>query len=320
MSKKDVRIGVIGTGGWGKNHVRVFSELGVLQCICDIDPERVSQWTTKYGCKGYTDPAKMLQEEKLDAATVCVPTSKHFEVASKVIEKKVNVFVEKPMTATGVEGQKLVELAKDAGVFLTVGFIERFNPAVIDAKNAVKNRTLGEPLLLEFHRENKWAGRITDVGIVADTSVHDIDTARWLFDEEPHLVFARLGNVLSQTKEDFAAITLGFGKQKSAFIVSNWVTPKRLRQLTIVCTDGVISLDFVTQEIKFDDPKGTQSPRRDYKEPLFSEMEMFLDSLRNGRPPLVKPIDGLNNTIIAEAALASGQTGTPVYLNLQRSI
>ena len=313
-----LRVGVIGTGGWGKNHLRVFNELGVLQCLCDIDPERASQWSTKYSCKGYTDPDKMLETEALDAVTVCVPTSKHFEVASSVIRKKINVFVEKPMTATSVEGEKLVQLAKDAGVVLTVGFIERFNPAVVDAKNAIKNRILGDPILLEFHRENKWAGRITDVGIVADTSVHDIDTARWLFDEEPNLVFARVGTVMSQTKEDFAAITLGFGKQKSAFIVSNWVTPKRLRQLTVVCTQGVISLDFVSQEIRFDDPIGTQSPRREFREPLQAEMEMFLDALRNGRPPLVKPMDGLNNTIVAEAALASGNTGTPIYLNLQK--
>lgn len=316
---RDLKVGVIGTGGWGKNHLRVFNEFGVLQCLCDIDPERASQWSTKYGCKAYTDYIKMLEEEKLDAVTVCVPTSLHFEVASRVIAKKVNVFVEKPMTATGTEGHRLVEHAKEAGVYLTVGFIERFNPAVVDAKNAIKDRVLGEPLLLEFHRENKWAGRITDVGIVADTSVHDIDTARWLFDEEPNLVFARLGNVMTQTKEDFAAITLGFGKEKSAFIVSNWVTPKRLRQLTVVCTQGVISLDFVSQEIKFDDPKGTQSPRREFKEPLMAEMEMFLDALRNGRQPLVKPIDGLNNTIIAEAALASGHSGTPIYLNLQKA-
>jgi UDP-N-acetylglucosamine 3-dehydrogenase len=314
-----LRVGVIGTGGWGKNHLRVFNELGVLQCLCDIDPERSSTWSKKYGCAAYTDPDELLEKERLDAVTVCVPTSKHFDVASKVIEKKINVFVEKPMTATVAEGHKLVDLAKDAGVFLTVGFIERFNPAVVDAKNAIKNQVLGDPLLLEFHRENKWAGRITDVGIVADTSVHDIDTARWLFDEEPNLVFARLGKVMSQTKEDFAAITLGFGKEKSAFIVSNWVTPKRLRQLTVVCTQGVISLDFVTQEIKFDDPRGTQMPRREFKEPLLAEMEMFLEALRNGRPPLVKPIDGLNNTIVAEAAVASGISGTPIYLNLKKN-
>ncbi len=311
-----LKVGVVGTGGWGKNHLRVFNEFGVLSCLCDIDQFRAEQWSQKYGCKAYTDLDKMLSSEKLDAVTVCTPSSTHFQVASKTLRNKINTFVEKPMTASSSDGQKLVEIAKDSGVFLTVGFIERFNPAVVDAKKAVKEKTLGDPLLLEFHRENKWAGRITDVGIVADTSVHDIDTARWIFDEEPSLVFARVGNVLSETREDFAAITLGFKEKKTAFIVSNWVTPKRLRQLSIACTQGVISLDFITQEIRFDDSKGTTIPRRDVKEPLSAEMDAFLDSLRNHRAPLVKPSDGLNNTIIAEAALASSSTGTPIYLKL----
>jgi UDP-N-acetylglucosamine 3-dehydrogenase len=311
-----LRIGVIGTGGWGKNHLRVFSEIGVLASLCDIDPERATQWSSKYGCKAYTDLDKMLSTEKLDAVTVCTPTSTHFGVASKTLGKRINTFVEKPMTAKAAEGQKLVEIAKEAGVFLTVGFIERFNPAVVDAKKAIKEKMLGEPLLLEFHRENKWVGRITDVGIVADTTVHDIDTARWLFDEEPRVVFARVGNVLSEAREDFAAVTLGFDQKKTAFIVSNWVTPKRLRQLTIACTQGVISLDFITQEIRFDDAKGTTIPRHDVREPLVAEMESFLDCLRNGRAPLVKPKDGLNNTTIAEAALASSSSGMPIFLKL----
>jgi UDP-N-acetylglucosamine 3-dehydrogenase len=311
-----LRIGVVGTGGWGKNHLRVFSELGVLSCLCDIDPARTNQWSEKYECKGYTDVDKMLESEKLDAVTICVPTSLHYGVASKVLSKKINTFVEKPMTATSAEGKKLVELANDSGVFLTVGFIERFNQAVVEAKAALKEKSLGDPLLLEFHRENRWAGRITDVGIVADTTVHDIDTARWLFDEEPRIVFARLGSVISDKREDFAAITLGFKGMKTAFIVSNWVTPKRLRQLSIVCTQGVITLDFVTQETRFDDAKGTTIPRREFKEPLLAEMTSFLESLRNGKPPLVKPKDGLNNTIIAEAAVASNSAGAPIYLNI----
>ncbi len=311
-----LKVGVVGTGGWGKNHLRVFSEFGVLACLCDIDSARAEQWSKKYGCKAYTDLDDMLASEKLDAVTVCTPSSTHFSVASKTLRSGINTFVEKPMTASSADGQKLVEIAKDSGVFLTVGFIERFNPAVVDAKKAVKEKLLGEPLLLEFHRENKWAGRITDVGIVADTSVHDIDTARWIFDEEPSVVFARVGNVLSETREDFAAITLGFKERKTAFIVSNWVTPKRLRQLSIACTQGVISLDFITQEIRFDDAKGTTIPRRDVKEPLSAEMSAFLDCLRNNRAPLVKPSDGLNNTIVAEAALASSSSGTPIYLRL----
>ena len=311
-----LKIGVVGTGGWGKNHLRVFYEMGVLACLCDADPARTAQWTAKYGCRGYIELDKMLQSEQLDAVTVCTPTSTHFEVASRVLKSGVNVFVEKPMTATSADGEKLVDLARDSGKFLTVGFIERFNSAVIEAKTALKEKAMGEALLLEFHRENKWAGRITDVGIVADTSVHDIDTARWLFDEEPRVVFARVGNVMSESREDFAAITLGFEGRKTAFLVSNWVTPKRLRQLSIVCTQGVITLDFITQETRFDDAKGTTIPRRDYKEPLFAEMESFTDALKNGRAPLVKPKDGLNNTIVAEAALASSSSGTPIYLKL----
>lgn len=316
LENQKLRVGVIGTGGWGKNHLRVFNELGVLACLCDIDPTRAEQWSAKYDCKPYTDLDKMLATEKLDAVTICTPTSTHFTVASKTLKSKINTFVEKPMTATSADGQKLVEIAKESGVFLTVGFIERFNPAVVDAKKAVKEKMFGDPLLLEFHRENKWAGRITDVGIVADTSVHDIDTARWIFDEEPSVVFARVGNVLSEKREDFAAITLGFREKKTAYIVSNWVTPKRLRQLTIVCTQGVISLDFISQEIKFDDAKGTTIPRRDVREPLTAEMEAFLNALRNSREPLVKPKDGLNNTTVAEAALASSSSGMPIYLKL----
>ncbi len=311
-----LRIGVIGTGGWGKNHLRVFNEMGVLSCLCDVDPSKATQWSQKYGCAAYTDLEKMLETEKLDAVTICTPTTTHSAIASKVLSRKINVFVEKPMTATAAEGSKLVELAKDSRAYLTVGFIERFNPAVAGAKKAIKEGMFGEPLLLEFHRENKWAGRITDVGIVADTTVHDIDTARWLFDEEPKVVFARVGNVISEKREDFAAITLGFKGRKTAFMVSNWVTPKRLRQLTVVCTQGVITLDFITQETRFDDANGTSIPRRDFKEPLTAEMESFLDCIRNGRAPVVTPKDGLNNTVIAEAALASSSSGSPVYLNL----
>ena len=310
------RIGVVGTGGWGKNHLRVFNEMGVLACLCDIDESRSSAWSSKYRCRGYTSLDKMLESEQLDAVTVCTPTTTHFDVASRILRKGINVFVEKPMTASSADGNRLVEIARDSGKFLTVGFIERFNPAVVEAKRAIKEKVLGDPLLLEFHRENKWAGRITDVGIVADTSVHDIDTARWLFDEEPRVVFARVGNVLSSTNEDFAAITLGFEGRKTAFLVSNWVTPKRLRQLSVVCTQGVITLDFISQETRFDDAKGTSIPRKEFREPLSAEMEAFVDALKNGRAPVVKPKDGLNNTIIAEASLASSASGSPIYLKL----
>jgi UDP-N-acetylglucosamine 3-dehydrogenase len=313
---KPIRIAVIGTGGWGKNHLRVFSELGALACLCDTDAERARAWSEKYDCRAYASLDQMLASEELDAVTVCTPTTTHFEVASKVLKQGLHAFVEKPMTATSIEGRQLIEIAKNENRFLTVGFIERFNPALRDAKEAINSKELGEPLLLEFHRENRWEGRITDVGIIPDTSVHDIDSARWLLDEEPSVVYARAGKVLSDKREDFAVITLGFEDKKSAFIMSNWVTPKRLRRMSAVCTKGVISLDFITQETRFDDSDGTRIPRRDYAEPLMQELRAFVESIRAGKQPLVTPNDGLNNTIVAEAALASSKTGDPIYLNL----
>src|SRR5437899_3318488 len=150
------RIAVVGTGGWGKNHLRVLSELGVLTCLCDIDPAKASFWSKKYCCTGYTDLKKMLESENLDGVNVCTPTLTHFQVASRILRKGVNVFIEKPMTVSSAEGTQLLELVRDKGQFITVGFIERFNPAVIDAKKAIKDKVLGDPLLLEFHRENKW--------------------------------------------------------------------------------------------------------------------------------------------------------------------
>lgn len=310
----ELRIGVIGTGEWGINHVRIFSELGVLHCVCDTDKSKTESISKRYKVKGYSDLDEMLDTEKLDAVTVCTPTITHLELASKTLKRGLSTLVEKPMTATSLDGRRLVELSKSSGALMAVGFVERFNPAVIEAKQVIKNRELGEPLLLEFHRESNWAGRLTDVGIIADISVHDIDTARWLFDEEPTSIFARVGRVISGRREDFAIITLRFSGMKSAFIMSNWVTPKRQRQLTIVCTRGVITIDFVGQEIRFDDANGTRIPRHTYVEPLRSELEDFLDAIRESRKPLVQPLDGLNNTILAEAALLSSEIGAPITL------
>jgi UDP-N-acetylglucosamine 3-dehydrogenase len=179
----------------------------------------------------------------------------------------------------------------------------------------LRSGKLGEPLLLEFHRENKWPTRIKDVGIIADTSVHDIDTARWIFESEPKIVFARAGQVLSQN-EDFAAIILGFDDKKNAFITSNWVTPKRVRQLITVCTEGIATIDFVTQNITIDDSEGSQSPRRVWQEPLKKELEGFVECIVRDVQPLVTGRDAVNTTKIAEAALVSSRSGSPIYLDI----
>lgn len=310
-----VKVGVVGAGGWGKNHLRVLKDLNALAGFCDIDPAKVKTYSERYAVKGYTSVDELLNHQDLDAVTICTPTSTHYEIARRTIQAGLQTFVEKPLTYTSDEGEKLVELAEKKRVMLTVGYIERFNPAVTELKSFLKRGTLGEPLLLEFHRENKWAGNVLDVGVVADTSVHDIDTARWIFEAEPRVVFARTGRVVSQ-HEDFAAIILGFDGRKTAFIASNWVTPKRVRQLIAVCTEGIATLDFITQEIRIDGSEGTTIPRRRWQEPLLLELQSFVESVEKKRRPLVTGRDAVNTTKIAEAALISSQTGAPIHLEL----
>jgi UDP-N-acetylglucosamine 3-dehydrogenase len=307
------RVGVVGAGGWGKNHLRVLNELDCLAGICDQDKARMDLYSKKYRVPGYQTVEEMIGKEELDAVTICTPASTHFSVAEKTLAAGLHTFVEKPLTTTSEDAEKLIEIAKKANRVLTVGFIERFNPPISDLKNTIKEGRLGEPILLEFHRENRRGDNIVDVGIVKDASVHDIDTARWLFAEEPRLVFARVGSVKSKN-EDFATILMGFSGQKTAFLTTNWVTPNRVRTLSAVFSNGVVDIDFVSQQTRMHEENGTTIPTRTMQEPLTLEMKEFVSAIRENRKPLVTGEDGLKTTRIAEAVLASSASGAPIYL------
>ena len=165
---------------------------------------------------------------------VATPTSTHTEIAKKIVRIKKHVFVEKPMTYKSEDGEKLARLAENK-VILTCGYIERFNPAVDVVKKIVHEKKYGDLVMLEFHRENRMPLHIKDVGIIYDTSVHDIDTANWLFNEMPQVVFARSGKIRHE-REDFTNIMLGYKNDKVAIISSNWITPKKVRKFSAVCT------------------------------------------------------------------------------------
>jgi len=307
-------VGLVGVGGWGKNHARVLGEMGVLAAVCDLDASRASSFAKRYGCPSFTSVKEMLSSCKLDAVHVCTPTVTHAGVAKAVLESGLSVFVEKPLAATTAEGEMLATLADEKRKVLAVGFIERFNPVVTYLKDLVSKGKMGELLLAEFHRESRWAG-IKDVGILKDTTVHDIDTARWLFAEEPVQVFARTGKVNGQF-EDFAVVVLGFRGHRSAILTSNWVTPKKERSLEAVFTEGVVTLNFVTQEVRIDSEAGTDIPRLQAQEPLSAEIKSFLDCVASGSRPRVDGWDAIKTSKIAEAAGYSSEKGLPIYLQL----
>ena len=308
-----VKIAQIGVGGWGKNHARVLSEMGVLGAICDGNAERCKEFSSKYSVPAYETVDELLKSEDFDAAFVCTPTFTHVDVASRMIEAKKHVFVEKPMTYDVSDGTKLAEMAKRNNVLLTCGYIERFNPGVTMIKKIIHDKRYGEPLVFNFSRKNRMPLHIMDVGIIYDTSVHDIDTAVWLFDEEPEVVYAKAGSIRHKY-EDFASIMLGFSKDRVAVISSNWLTPLRVREFEGVCSDAVISLDFITQEVKISG-KETEILPVDKKEPLSLEIQSFLGALEGKNELVVTPKQAVNVTKIAQASLLSSQKGTPIYLD-----
>ena len=306
----------IGVGGWGKNHARILSQLNVLSAICDVDKNRSEEFGKKYSVNNYTSIDSLLNSEEFDAAFVCTPTSTHSSIASKLIQSNKHVFVEKPLTYLSPEGEDLSELANKNKIILSCGYIERFNPAVDVVKNFVKSKKYGELVMLEFHRENRMPLHIKDVGIIYDTSVHDIDTAMWLFDETPEVVFARAGKI-NHEHEDFASIMLGFKNNKATIISSNWITPTKVRHFSTVCTEGIISSDFLTQEIIVETKDATEKPRHEKQEPLLLEIQNFLGAIEGKNELVVKPEQAVNVTKIAEAALLSSQKGVPIYLDLK---
>jgi UDP-N-acetylglucosamine 3-dehydrogenase len=310
----DIKIGVIGAGGWGKNHLRVLSELKVLNALCDVNEDKAREYSNKYGVEGFTDVEKFLKLD-LDGVIISTPTRTHFELASKVIESKKNLLVEKPFTYQVEEGETLVKKVKENGVLLTVGFIERFNPAMREAKNLVMKGVIGEPLYLVFIRENRWPVHIFDVGVILDTTIHDIDLSRWFFGREPTMVFARAGKFGTE-RERVSALTLGFPEERSSLIISNWITPKKVRQLEIVGENGEITLDFITQEIKIDLEDKTMIPRTKYEEPLTLELKHFIECIKEHKQPIVTGEDGVKATKIAQTALASNKLGSAIFIDL----
>ena len=306
----------IGVGGWGKNHSRILSEFGVLSAVCDTNLERAEEFGKKYSVNFYNSFENLLAKEEFDAALICTPTITHSDIATKLIENKKHVFIEKPMTYISDDGQSLVDLAKRNKVILTCGYIERFNPAVASVKNSIKSQKYGDLIRLEFYREHRMPQHIKDVGVIYDTSVHDIDTAMWLFDDTPEVVFAIAGKI-NHEHEDFATITLGFKDNKTATISSNWITPIRVRNFNAVCTDARIFSDFITQEVRIETGNDTETPKNEKVEPLSLEIRNFLDAIDGKNELVVKPEQAVNVTKIAEAALLSSQRGTPIYLDLR---
>jgi len=308
---KKLRMAVVGVGFWGRNHVRVLSELPDVEvvAVCDVDQQKTAMVAEKYGLKTYNDSKKLYEKEKLDAVTLCVWSTRLSEEALKALKAGKHVLVEKPMAKSSTEARKIINLAEVKKLHLTVGFIERFNPAVRRLKEAIADGKIGSPVSVTIRRVTKWPERIGDVGVVKDTAIHDIDIVRFIFNEDPLSVYARAGHLKHTKFEDYAQIMLSFSDGKSAFIEANWLTPYKIRKLTVTGSEAIISLDYITQEMTIETLGQTLTPRYEFEEPLKLELQHFVECVINNKKPLVSGLDGLKALKIAEAALKSAENG-----------
>ncbi|MCW4011794.1 MAG: Gfo/Idh/MocA family oxidoreductase [Candidatus Bathyarchaeota archaeon] len=308
-------VAVIGCGTWGYHHARVYSEIpGVrLEAVADLDPRRVQNVTERFHCKGYSSVERLLDEADVDAVSVCTPTVTHYEVASLALTARKHVLVEKPMTDNVAEAESLIKQARDYGVFLSVGFVERFNPAVQESKRTVDRGDIGEVLIIHTRRVTRRPSRIGDVGVVKDLGIHDVDVMNYIMGESPESVYARAG-AHNHCFEDYANMVLGYSGMRSGFVETNWLTPKRVRTLTITGSEGIIDVEYTTQELRVEKDDHIYQPLNWYREPLYLELSDFTSAILEKRKPSVTGVDGVDALRVCEAALRSADTGRVMFL------
>ena len=298
-----LKIGVIGTGEMGQHHARIYrqNKNTELTGIADINKKRVQELAEKYDTQAYTNHMDLL-ESGLDAVSIAVPTKLHKKIALEAIEQSVHILLEKPIADTVENADAIIKKAKEKKVKLLIGHIERFNPAVQAFKK--KQDLLGKIVSISARRVGPYNPRIRDVGIITDLGVHDIDVMSYIYDEKVQSVHAYAGSITHKF-EDYASILLGFNNGNAGTIQTNWLTPHKVRKLTITGTKGIAYVDYIKQKVKFFTDEGFQLIRLEKREPLSNEMEHFIDCIINDKKPMVGGGEGKHALQVALAAVES---------------
>ncbi|MCC6464145.1 MAG: Gfo/Idh/MocA family oxidoreductase [Planctomycetes bacterium] len=238
-----VKVAVVGVGHLGKNHARVLRELPQAELVAVVDNnEKTAQGIAeRFHTEALTDYKAL--KGRVDAATVVVPTRHHHSVASWLIENGIHVLVEKPMAFTVEECRSLIELARKHNRILQVGHIERFNPALTSIRNAIDTTAF-----IEADRLSPYPFRSTDVGVVMDVMIHDLDIILSIVQSEVEDIQAVATPVLSKKHEDIASARITFKNGAVANITASRISDKSVRKMRIFCADRYLNLDFAAKQ------------------------------------------------------------------------
>jgi UDP-N-acetylglucosamine 3-dehydrogenase len=310
-----LRVGVVGVGVMGSNHARVLSDMASVHLVGIADPdwEQREFVARTLGCAAFTDIDGLL-DAGVDAVTIAAPTHLHHDLALQCISRGVDVMVEKPIAPTVEEGHAIVAAARRAGVTLMIGHVERFNPAVESIKRAIKDQDI---LSIAITRVGPFPPRMSNVGVVIDLAVHDIDLIRWFTDSEIVEIQPQLSNAVAE-REDIALLQFRTASGVLAHINTNWLTPFKARTIHIATRDKYLIADLLTLQVTecfgFQ-ADGSYSMRHlsvGYAEPLRAELLAFVDAIRSGRTPAVTGEEGVASLEIAIRCLAARPTQSSV--------
>jgi UDP-N-acetylglucosamine 3-dehydrogenase len=310
-----MRVGVIGTGAMGQNHIRTYSQMPNVELagISDVDANRVSQLAKQYSTEGFTDYKELLKMD-LDAVSVVVPTKIHKTVALDVLNSNTNLLVEKPISDTLENAVDIVEAAHKANLTLMVGHIERFNPAVTKMKEIIDSGELGRVVSISTRRVGPNNPRIRDVGVILDIGVHDIDVISYLYDARVIEVYAIAGREI-HPYEDHASILLRFDDNRAGVVETNWLTPHKTRNFTVIGTEGVGYGDYMEQKVFIHDKDWVKEAKIEKKEPLRCELDGFLTACQKGSKPVTTGEDGIYALEVALAAIESYHKSTSIRIS-----
>lgn len=341
MATSPIRIGVIGCGYWGPNHLRVYSQLrdARVTAFADLDARRLSTIGAQYPeARGYADVRELLARPDVDAVVISVPTRKHFEVAKAALEAGKHVLCEKPLTVDPAESDALSALAAARGLILMTGHVFLFNPGILKLKSLIDAGTPGEIHYLRALRTNLGPVR-HDVNAVYDLASHDVSIFNFLLGATPISASAVGGAFLQPHVEDVAFISLQYPHHVMANIQVSWLDPKKLREIVVVGNKQMVVWDElapagpiaiydkgIVKEQEYDSFGQFQLlaregdltiPRVAPAEPLKVQNQAFLDCIKAGRiafsdgpfsAGVVKALDAIDRSLQAGGApMAVGQ-------------
>jgi len=289
-----IRVAVIGVGYLGEHHARIYSQMKDVELVgvVDVRPGQAEQIAQKYGTRAFSDLSDLLGQ--IEAASVTVPTPLHHEIAKRLLLGGTDVLVEKPITKTVAEADELIEIARREGRILQAGHVERFNPATRKLMELS-----GDVRFIEALRIGPFLGRGTDVHVILDLMIHDIDIILSLVPSEVAEIRAIGVPVLSENI-DIANARIAFANGAVANFTASRVSSEKMRKLRIFQPEMYLSLDFQSQEItlarRVFDREAESGPKArivadrlviERGEPLQEEIASFVQSVKSRRPPLV---------------------------------